>query len=77
MRELCNSAQNGKPCCDDLCRSNPDNTLCGFSQEEYDDVTRDYDSEEFFSEGEQAALEAEADYWNEVSLRGAATPPKQ
>jgi hypothetical protein len=43
---LCDSAKQGKVCIDDLCRGNPDNTLCGFDQSEYDQITRDYDDEE-------------------------------
>lgn len=45
MRVLCDSAKRGKPCIDDLCRNNPDNTLCGFDQSEYDQMTRDYDDD--------------------------------
>jgi hypothetical protein len=39
---LCESAKQGKVCCDDLCRGDPDNTLCGFDQSEYDEITRDF-----------------------------------
>ena len=46
MRELCSEANAGRVCCDDLCRSNPDNTLCGFDQSEYDQMTRDYSDED-------------------------------
>jgi hypothetical protein len=35
MRDLCESAKKGKVCIDDLCRSNPDNTLCGFDESLY------------------------------------------
>ena len=41
-RDLCDSAKKGNVCIDDLCRSNPDNTLCGFDQSEYEDITREY-----------------------------------
>lgn len=44
-RDLCDSAKRGKVCCDDLCRGNPDNTLCGFDQSEYDEMTREYFSD--------------------------------
>jgi hypothetical protein len=46
MRELCKSAMMGQLCIDDLCRSNPDNTLCGFDQSEYEEMTREYFSDE-------------------------------
>lgn len=42
MRDFCESAKKGKVCPDDLCRSNPDNTLCGFDQSEYEEMTREY-----------------------------------
>lgn len=45
-RELCFSAKNGHVCPDDLCRGNPDNTLCGFDESEYEQMTRDYSDEE-------------------------------
>jgi hypothetical protein len=45
MRDLCESAKQGKVCIDDLCRSNPDNTLCGFDKSGYDELTRDYEDE--------------------------------
>ena len=45
MRDLCESAKKGRLCCDDLCRSNPDNTLCGFDQSEYEEMTREYANE--------------------------------
>ena len=43
MRDLCESAKQGHLCPDDLCHGNPDNTLCGFSRELYDEITRDMD----------------------------------
>ena len=46
MMELCASAKMGQLCMDDLCRSNPDNTLCGFDQGEYEEMTREYFSDE-------------------------------
>jgi hypothetical protein len=42
VRELCEPAKHGRVCIDDLCRSNPDNTLCGFDQSEYEEMTREY-----------------------------------
>jgi hypothetical protein len=40
MRDLCESAKRGKVCIDDLCRgSSP--TLCGFDQDDYDDMVDD------------------------------------
>ena len=45
-RDLCDSAKRGKVCIDDLCRSNPDNTLCGYDQSLYEEVTRDYNDYE-------------------------------
>jgi hypothetical protein len=45
MRDLCDSAKRGQICIDDLCRNNPDNTLCGFDQSEYEQLTRDYDDD--------------------------------
>lgn len=47
MRDLCSSAKCGKVCNDDLCRGNPYNTLCGFDQSEYDEMTRDFDEAYF------------------------------
>jgi hypothetical protein len=41
MRDLCHSANKGRVCIDHLCRSNPDNTLCGFDQSEYEEMTRE------------------------------------
>lgn len=41
-RDLCDSAKRGKVCIDSLCKSNPDNTLCGFDQSEYDEMTAEY-----------------------------------
>ena len=53
MRNLCESAKCGRVCIDDLCRSNPDNTLCGFDQSEYEDLTRCFDDEEpYYDEGD-------------------------
>jgi hypothetical protein len=46
MRDLCSSAKQGRVCIDDLCRACPDNTLCGFDQSEYDELTRGYDDDE-------------------------------
>ncbi len=45
-RDLCESAKKGHVCPDDLCRGNPDFTLCGFDQSEYEQMTRDYSDEE-------------------------------
>lgn len=53
MRELCESAKRGKVCIDDICRgSSP--TLCGFDQDDYDDVADcepDYDETMGIEEG--------------------------
>jgi hypothetical protein len=46
MRDLCESAKKGKVCPDDLCRANPDNTLCGFDASEYEQLTREYDDDD-------------------------------
>jgi hypothetical protein len=40
MRDLCESAKKGHRCIDDLCYG-ADETLCGFSQDEYE-MTREY-----------------------------------
>ncbi len=57
MRDLCESAKKGHVCPDDLCRSNPDSTLCGFDQSEYDEITREYfDAEEIDDEETVIAL---------------------
>ena len=45
MRDLCESAKKGRVCCDDICRGNPDNTLCGFDQSEYEEMTLEYDDD--------------------------------
>lgn len=54
MSDICESAKKGKVCIDSLCRSNPDNTLCGFSQELYDEVTRNFDDEDHYPDEEEA-----------------------
>lgn len=46
MPNLCDSAKKGQVCIDDLCRNSPDNTLCGFDQSEYEEMTREYDDDE-------------------------------
>ena len=50
-RDLCESAKRGRKCCDDLCWG-ADITLCGFDQDEYDEMTRDYFAEEDFDDPE-------------------------
>lgn len=50
MRDLCEFAQKGKVCIDDLCRSNPDNTLCGFDQSEYDDLVGEAEEPTIFDD---------------------------
>jgi hypothetical protein len=53
MRDLCESAKRGKVCIDDLCRSNPDNTLCGFDESEWDEITRDCEEPDYdYDEGD-------------------------
>lgn len=47
MKELCESAKKGKPCINDLCRSNPDNTLCGFDQSFYDELVQESDDSDY------------------------------
>ncbi len=47
---LCESAKKGRVCCDDLCRSNPDETLCGFNQSEYERMIEDYSETEDWPE---------------------------
>lgn len=54
MSDLCSSAKQGRVCIDDLCRSNPDNTLCGFDQSFYDELTSDYDED--FTEPDESEL---------------------
>ncbi len=56
-RELCESARKGKVCPDDLCHSNPDNTLCGFDQSFYEEVTT-RDSEDEYDAADTAYTEA-------------------
>ena len=51
-RELCESAKKGKVCIDDLCRGNPDDTLCGFDESFYEELCQeseeaDYDEEDY------------------------------
>ena len=43
MRDLCESAKRGHLCLDDLCHSNPDNTLCGFDKSFYEEIAREYE----------------------------------
>lgn len=52
MREFCESAKKGRKCIDDLCRGG-DVTLCGFDQDEYDEMTREYLDDEYFPEDER------------------------
>jgi hypothetical protein len=52
VRDLCESAKRGKVCIDDLCRSNPDNTLCGFDQSEYELMTPEYFAGDDFPDDE-------------------------
>ena len=52
MRDLCESAKKGRPCIDDLCHNNPDNTLCGFDQSEYNAMTKEYLDEDYVEEYE-------------------------
>lgn len=53
MRELCESAKRGRKCNDDLCRG-MDETLCGFDQDLYDEVSgfneefQEQDDDEYF-----------------------------
>lgn len=47
MRDLCESAKKGKVCIDSICRGNPDFTLCGFDQSEYEEMTRDYEDDSY------------------------------
>lgn len=47
-RDLCESAKKGRTCIDSICRSNPDNTLCGFSQELYDEITADMEDRDVY-----------------------------
>jgi hypothetical protein len=45
MRDLCESAKKGHPCIDDLCHNAAlcgGDTLCGFNQSEYDEISREY-----------------------------------
>lgn len=57
---LCGPAKRGQVCIDDLCRSNPDNTLCGFDKSLWEEITQDYfeDGEPYCDEddGEQKGL---------------------
>lgn len=46
-RELCESARKGHICPDDLCRSNPDDTLCGFDQSFYEELVRESEEPEY------------------------------
>lgn len=45
MRDLCESARRGKPCCDDLCHSGNE-TLCGFDPYFYEMIKREYGGED-------------------------------
>ena len=47
VRDLCESAKRGHVCIDSICRANPDDTLCGFSQEIYDEIVRDSSDEPY------------------------------
>jgi|SRR5712664_708853 len=49
-RDLCEAAKKGKLCCDDLCHGNPDDTLCGFDKSFCDEITEEYESEEYQDE---------------------------
>ena len=42
LRGLCESAKQGKLCCDDLCHGDPDNTLCGFDRSFYEEIAEEY-----------------------------------
>lgn len=57
-RDLCDSAKRGRACIDDLCRGS-DETLCGFSQSDYDEMTREYSDEEPCYDYETGALSDE------------------
>lgn len=48
FRELCSSAKAGRACIDDLCRSGCFGglTLCGFDQDAYDEMTREYSDDD-------------------------------
>lgn len=49
---LCESAKKGHACIDDLCRgSSP--TLCGFDQDDYDEMTRDYEGPDYLDESDE------------------------
>jgi len=49
-RELCESAKKGHVCPDDLCRGNPDDTLCGFDKSFYDEICREYEEPEYYDD---------------------------
>ena len=49
-RQLCESAKNGRLCCDDLCHSGGE-TLCGFDPDFYEEVKREFSDEPPYDDG--------------------------
>jgi len=50
---FCSDAKQGRACIDDLCRTaarGGGETLCGFNQFDYDEMTREYSDEEPFED---------------------------
>ncbi len=50
LRDLCEPAKRGHLCCDDLCHGNPDDTLCGFDRSFYEEITEEYEDEQYDEE---------------------------
>lgn len=53
----CESAKKGRVCFDDICRGS-DITLCGFDKEAWDEMSREYESDENDIDGDWPSEEA-------------------
>jgi hypothetical protein len=71
--KLCESAQKGRRCVDDLCRG-ADVTLCGFDEELWDDITsdgQDFDPRDEEEAAFDRAVEASGKWYDEQRSQNA------